>query len=75
MKHLFAAFLLLVAAPLSAQVVAIRACAVIDPAHGTSAKNQVILVENGKITAIGAGLAIPSGAQVVDLSKQWVTPV
>jgi imidazolonepropionase-like amidohydrolase len=74
MKNLFALLVLLIAAPLSAQVVAIRAGTVIDPAHGASAKDQVILVENGKIKAIGAGLAIPAGAQVIDLSHQWVTP-
>jgi len=74
MKSLFALLVLLLAAPLSAQVVAIRAGTVIDPAHGASAKDQVILVENGKIKSIGAGLAIPAGAQVIDLSHQWVTP-
>ncbi len=74
MKSLFALLVLLLAAPLSAQVVAIRAGTVIDPAHGASARDQVILVENGKIKSIGAGLAIPAGAQVIDLSHQWVTP-
>src|SRR5258708_29703912 len=74
MKNLFALLVLLLAAPLSAQVVAIRAGNVIDPAHGAGAKDQVILVENGKIKSIGAGLAIPAGAEVIDLSHQWVTP-
>src|ERR1700719_457302 len=74
MKNLLSFRVLVVAAPLSAQVVAIRAGTVIDPAHGASAKDQVILVENGKIKSIGAGLAIPAGAQVIDLSHQWVTP-
>ncbi len=73
MKNLIAS-LVLFAAPLSAQVVAIRAGTIIDPAHGTSAKDQIILVENGKIKSIGAGLAVPAGAQVVDLSREWVTP-
>src|SRR3984893_496332 len=74
MKTLFAAILLLLAAPLVAQVVAIRAGTVIDPARGTSAKNQIILVENGKIRSIGAAVAVPAGAEVVDLSHEWVTP-
>src|SRR5260370_34532930 len=74
MKNLFALLVLLLAAPLSAQVVAIRAGAVIDPAHDAGAKDQVILAENGKIKSIGAGLAIPAGAQVIDLSHQWATP-
>jgi len=74
MKNLVTLLVLLLATPLSAQVVAIRAGTVIDPAHGTGAKDQVILVENGKIKSIGAGLAIPAGAQIIDLSQQWVLP-
>jgi imidazolonepropionase-like amidohydrolase len=74
MKILIWAVLLLLAAPLSAQVTAIRAGAVIDPAHGSSAKDQIILVENGKIKAIGAGIAIPGGAEIIDLSHEWVAP-
>jgi imidazolonepropionase-like amidohydrolase len=70
----FAWILFSLAAPLFAQVVAIRAGTVIDPAHGSSAKDQVILVEGGKITAIGAGIAIPPGADVIDLSHEWVGP-
>ena len=74
MKTLLASLLLLITAPLYAQVVAIRAGTVIDPAHGVSAKDQVILVEGGKIKAMGAGLAIPAGAEVIDLSHEWLTP-
>ena len=49
MKTLLTSFLLLLGTPLLptpvlAQVVAIRAGAIIDPAHGTSAKDQIILV-------------------------------
>lgn len=73
MNKFFAALLLLVASPGIAQVVAIRAGTVIDPAHGTSARGQVILVENGKIKAIGPHLAIPAGTETIDLSKEWVT--
>ncbi len=79
MKTLLTSFLLLLGTPLLptpvlAQVVAIRAGAIIDPAHGTSAKDQIILVEKGKILSMGAGVAIPAGAEVVDLSHEWVTP-
>jgi imidazolonepropionase-like amidohydrolase len=74
MKVLFASILLLISAPLYAEVVAIRAGTVIDPAHGVSAKDQVILIEGGKIKAMGAGLAIPAGAEVIDLSHEWLTP-
>jgi imidazolonepropionase-like amidohydrolase len=57
----------------AAQVTAIRAGILIDPARGTSTKDQVILVEHGKIKAIGSQLAIPADADIVDLSKEWVT--
>jgi len=58
----------------AAQVTAIRAGRVVDPDAGTAAQNQVILVEGGKITAIGASVKIPSGANVIDLSRSTVSP-
>jgi imidazolonepropionase-like amidohydrolase len=69
-------FLLLIffVLPAAAQTIAIRAGNLLDPAKGTVSKDQIILVENGKITAVGSGLAIPKDAQVVDLSKEWVMP-
>jgi imidazolonepropionase-like amidohydrolase len=57
-----------------AQTVAIKAGNVIDTASGKVAKDQVILIEGGKIKSIGSGTAIPAGAQIVDLSNEWVTP-
>jgi imidazolonepropionase-like amidohydrolase len=74
MKTLLASILLLLAAPLYAGVVGLRAGSVIDPAHGTVAKDQIILVENGKIKAVGAGIAIPADAEVIDLSHEWIAP-
>jgi imidazolonepropionase-like amidohydrolase len=62
------------ATPLSAQVTAIRAGRLIDPDAGTVATNQVILVENGRITAVGGNVAVPASAQVIDLSSQAVLP-
>lgn len=60
--------------PAFSQVVAIRAGRLLDPESGTVHHNQVILVEGAKITAIGAGLAIPGGARLVDLSESLVLP-
>ena len=74
MKKSFALSCLLFSAPLLAQVVAIKAGAVVDPARGTATANQVILIDHGKIKSIGAALAIPAGAQVIDLSREWVMP-
>lgn len=57
-----------------AGTVAIRAGRLIDPETGTSATNQIILVQGERITAIGADVTIPPGAQVIDLSKLTVLP-
>ena len=65
---------LLLAGTAQAQVTAIKAGRLVDPEAGTISTNQVILVENGKFTAIGAGVAIPSGALTIDLSDQTVLP-
>jgi len=57
-----------------AQVTAIRAGRLLDPEAGTVAANQVILVENGKFTAVGGNVAIPRGAEVIDLPNLTVMP-
>jgi len=72
-----AALLLLALLPLSdlsAQVTAIRAGRLLDPEAGTVSTNQVILVEKGKFTAVGANVAIPRDATVIDLSDLTVMP-
>ena len=58
----------------TAQVTAITAGTLIDPETGTGKTNQVILVEAGKIKAMGAGLQIPSDAVRIDLSTEKVLP-
>lgn len=45
-----------------------------DPEMAKADANQIILIEKGKITAIGSGLTIPAGAVVVDLSRFTVLP-
>ena len=59
-----------------AQVTAIRAGRLLDPERGVVTPNQIILVENGRFTQIGAAgsVAIPAGAEVVDLSSLTVMP-
>ena len=57
-----------------AQVVAIKAGKLVDPETGTTTTNQIILIEAGKIKAVGAGLQIPTGASVIDLSSSTVLP-
>jgi imidazolonepropionase-like amidohydrolase len=55
-------------------VTAIRAGRLVDPETGTTAENQIILVQGGQITAVGADVSIPAGAEVIDLSDLTVSP-
>jgi len=58
----------------SAQQIAIRAGHLVDPATGTFAENQIILIENQTITDVGSNLDIASVDEVIDLSESWVMP-
>ena len=73
MIALLAALLTLQQAP-QPQVTAIRAGTLIDGTGGAPIKNAVILVQGGRITAVGAGVAVPGGATVIDLSGFTVLP-
>jgi len=57
-----------------ARVTAIKAGRLIDPETGSVTTNAVILVEGEKIKDVGANLAIPAGATIIDLSKLTVLP-
>ena len=57
-----------------AQVTAIKAGKLLDPETGTITTNQIILVENQTIKAIGPDIQIPAGASIVDLSNRTVLP-
>ena len=46
----------------------------IVPVTADPVENGTVLIEDGKITAVGAGLAVPDGAQVIDAVGQWVLP-
>ena len=58
----------------ASKVTAIRAGRLVDPDRGTAAANQIILVRDGKIAEIGPAVAIPAGANVIDLSRLTVLP-
>jgi imidazolonepropionase-like amidohydrolase len=55
-------------------VFAVKAGRLVDPEAGTASANQTVLVQDGKITAVGANLTVPAGAQVIDLSRSTVLP-
>ena len=58
------------------KVVAIRAGRLVDVAAGTVLKDQTIIITGERISAVGpsASTAVPSGAEVIDLSAQTVLP-
>ena len=58
----------------SAQTIAIRAGNIIDVESGQAVANQIILVEDGIIQAVGPNVSIPSGVEVIDLSDSYVLP-
>jgi imidazolonepropionase-like amidohydrolase len=60
-------------APPQAKPIAIRG-ATIHPVSGPDIPSATIVFENGKITAIGADAAIPSGAEVIDGAGKHVYP-
>jgi imidazolonepropionase-like amidohydrolase len=55
-------------------VTVIRAGKLLDVESGRLLANQIILVRDGKIQAVGENLSIPAGASVIDLSKMTVLP-
>ena len=57
-----------------AQVTVVRAGRLIDPDSGTVLSNQVIMIKDGKIQAVGGALALPANATVIDLSDKTVLP-
>lgn len=60
--------------PVHAQVTAIKAGIIVFPDSGKSAMKQQLLVERGRITAIGNSLSFPSDSKIVDLSDYTVLP-
>ena len=70
--------LVFITVPVTAQttppITAIKVGRLIDPETATVTTNQIILVEGERIKAVGANIAIPSGATIIDLSKLAVLP-
>ena len=78
MRIAVGAFVFAAAVGLSAQapstVTAIRAGRLLDPDAGRILTNQIILIEGTKIREVGPSVAIPAGAQIIDLSRMTVMP-
>ncbi len=74
-RHLMrAAGAIVLLAPLAgAQSVAITG-GTVYPVKGPKIENATVVIVDGKITAVGAGAAVPAGATVIDARGKWVTP-
>lgn len=73
-RHLIAALLCGIASPALAQTVAITGGKVVigdgsDPIDGAT-----VLVQDGKVVAVGRDVVVPAGTRKVDASGKWVTP-
>jgi imidazolonepropionase-like amidohydrolase len=63
----------IVAIGASAQTIAITGGRVF-PVSGPPIDNGTVIITNGRITAVGANITIPSDAQRIDATGKWVTP-
>jgi imidazolonepropionase-like amidohydrolase len=62
------------AAEPAAKPIVLRAARLFDGKGETSVKNAVIVVEGNTIKAVGGGLAVPAGAEVIDLGDATLLP-
>ncbi|MFM7028157.1 MAG: amidohydrolase family protein [Chakrabartia sp.] len=74
MKHLLFAAAALIAAPLSAETLAITGGKIVLGDGSAPIDNGTVIVTNGRVVAAGAKLPVPAGAVRVDASGKWVTP-
>ncbi|HUA58051.1 MAG TPA: amidohydrolase family protein [Verrucomicrobiae bacterium] len=51
-----------------------RAARLIDPRSGTAIANPVVVIEGGRVKAVGPKLAVPAGARLIDLGSASILP-
>jgi imidazolonepropionase-like amidohydrolase len=56
------------------EVTVLKAARLFDARSANEIKNGVVIVEGGKIKAVGSGLTVPAGAHVVDLGDATLLP-
>ena len=64
---------LVIAVPARAQTIAITG-GTVYPVSGAPIEHGTVLMRDGRITAVGAGVAIPADAQRIDAAGKFVTP-
>ena len=55
-------------------VVVVKAARLIDGLGGAPLSDAVVVIEGERVKAVGAGLAVPAGAQVIDLGAATLLP-
>ena len=63
----------LAAVPAAAQTIAITG-GTVHPISGPPIPNGTVIIQNGRIAAVGAGIAVPAGARRIDATGKVVTP-
>ena len=66
--------LLLAATPVAARPIAITHVAIVDVEAGTIVRDRSVVIERGRITAIGDAFAVPRGARRVDGRGGYLVP-
>lgn len=66
--------LVLAAAPASAQSLALTGATVYDGTGAAPLAGATVVVEDGRITCVGADCRVPAGADVLDAAGRFVTP-
>ncbi len=69
-----AALALPIAAPVSAETIAITNATVATGDGSAPIQGGTVVIRDGRIVAAGAGVAVPSDARVIDGTGKWVTP-
>ncbi|MBD0373257.1 MAG: amidohydrolase family protein, partial [Pyrinomonadaceae bacterium] len=58
----------------SPKVLVVRAARMIDVKSGNVINNAVIVIEAGRVKQVGGGVAVPAGAEVIDLGNMTMLP-
>jgi imidazolonepropionase-like amidohydrolase len=60
--------------PLAGGLVALTHATVIDPRNAAPLPDTTVLIENGKIAAVGPAVAIPAGTKIFDARGKFILP-
>lgn len=74
MTRTLAVALALIAAPVSAQTIAITNGTVAKGDGSAPIEGATVVIRDGRIVAAGSSVAVPANAQVIDAAGKWVAP-